>query len=631
MDELDPSRLQAMAEVLAHRGPDDFGYLLLDSRSGGFQIGQAGFERRPCDVCLGNRRLSIIDLSPNGRQPMHNETTDVFVVFNGEIFNYLELRDTLAAKGHVFRSETDTEVIVHAYEEWGADCVTRFNGMWALAVWDQRNRQFFCSRDRFGIKPFYYHLDSDAFFFASEIKGVLAAMEARPRADLGVVGDYLFDGSLCHTRDTFFEGIERLEPSHNLVVSADGVRTSRYWDYRTQSQAYDDHRPVETFRDLLDDAVKLRLRSDVPVGIALSGGLDSTSVLACAARRTGTHKIKAFTAVFPGEPFDEREYARLASQELGAELFCVEYQPEHFIEDLRRITWHLDYPALDGQVLPRWHIMRLASRHVKVILEGQGSDEMLAGYVGRYFIPHLMDELGRMKPGQRLATLKKLFGACQDMVRGQGGAIYARLLRRLAAKALRAWGNRPARNLAYTREFAGMCPGRAEAPRAHEFGDRLTNLLHYDHATGILPMLLKFGDALSMAFSIESRLPFLDHRLVEFVFRLPAHYKLDGALSKGVLREAMAGAIPEQIRSRRDKVGFHTPMSRWIGHCMDSGVRPLLLSSRCKDRGILDVKKVERLLAQQAQGRAHIEYSIFRWLCVELWFRLFIDGEGVST
>ncbi len=627
-DESDPARLQAMTDVLVHRGPDDVGYLLLDSRDGSFRTGQTVSEPHPCDVCLGNRRLSIIDLTPNGRQPLRNERADLFVVCNGEIFNYLELRDELAARGHVFRSHTDTEVIVHAYEEWGEDCVTRFNGMWAFALWDQRERRLFCSRDRFGIKPFYYHLDDNLFLFASEIKGLLPALGARPRANYAVLGDYLLRQALCHAPETFFEGIRRLEPAHHLTVTAEGARASRYWDYRTRSQTYDDRRPVETFRALLDDAVRLRLRSDVPVGLALSGGLDSTSVLACVARRTGGHPIKAFTAVFPGERFDESEYARLASSELGAELHCVEYRPEHFIEDLRDITWHLDYPTTDSQVLPRWQIMRAASRAVKVILEGQGADEMLAGYLGRYFGPYLLDELGRLKAGRRLARLKKLIGSCRDTWRSQGRSLGGGLWRYGVARARSAWTGMSASHCVYTREFLDLHSNHPPAPWARQFEDRLTNLMHFDHAVNYLPFLLKLGDALSMAFSLESRLPYLDHRLVEFVFQLPVEYKMDGALSKGILRSAMAGAIPERIRNRRDKVGFYTPISQWITRCMDSDIRPLLLSARCRDRGLFDMKKMEQVLSRQHRGRSRMEYYIFQWLSVELWFRLFIDGDG---
>jgi asparagine synthase (glutamine-hydrolysing) len=620
-----------MSDMLVHRGPDDFGYLLLRSRDGEFRLGQGDFERLPADVCLGHRRLSIIDLSPLGRQPMSNETNDVFLVFNGEIFNYLELRDELGAKGHSFRSQTDTEVVIHAYEEWGADCVTRFNGMWALAIWDQRKRELFCSRDRFGIKPFYYYLDKTVFVFASEIKGILPALDTRPSADFGVLGDYLIDGTLCRTENTFFKGILRLPPAHNLIVSASGTRTSQYWDYTTRSQTYNETQPVETFRELLTDSIRLRLRSDVPVGIALSGGIDSSSILALASGLMGPNRPKAFTAVFPGESYNEYEYARIASQAAGAELFCVDYQPRRFLEDLSRVIWSMDYPALEGQVLSRWELMRLAGRHVKVVLEGQGADEMLAGYVARYFAPYLFDEIAGAGRRQNGLSFRELVGSCREVHRAFGWRAYRGLFRHLAPAALplRTFRNLSASSRVYSPEFARLIPGHPEELKKGPFELRLTNLLHFDCAKGILPMLLKFGDALSMASSVESRLPFLDHRLVEYAFSLPAHFKLRGSQSKGILREAMAGVIPERIRRRTDKVGFLTPVARWIGESMDDGVRPLLLSKRCRDRGIFDVTRIERQLTQQARGQAHIENSIFRWVSLELWFRLFIDGDGI--
>ena len=563
---------------------------------------------------------------------MSNETNDIFLVFNGEIFNYLELRDVLLAKGHSFRSHTDAEVILHAYEEWGAECVTRFNGMWALAIWDQRKREMFCSRDRFGIKPFYYYLDKTVFVFASEIKGILPALDRRPSADFGVLGDYLIDGTLCRTENTFFKDIRRLPPAHNLIVSTSGTRTSRYWDYTTHSQAYNETQPVETFRELLIDSIRLRLRSDVPVGVALSGGIDSSSVLAVAGSLMGPNRPKSFTAVFPGESYNEYEYARIASEAAGSELFCVDYQPGHFMEDLSQVIWSMDYPALEGQVLSRWELMRLAGRHVKVVLEGQGADEMLAGYVARYFAPYLFDEISGAGGRRNGLSLRELLDSCREVHRAYGWRAYQGLFRHLAPRALslRAFRNLSASSRVYSREFARLNPGHPEELEKGPFEDRLTNLLHFDCAKGILPMLLKFGDALSMASSVESRLPFLDHRLVEYAFSLPAHFKLRGSQSKGILREAMAGVIPEQIRRRTDKVGFRTPLARWIGECLDDGVRPLLLSKRCRERGIFDVARIERCLAQQARGQAHNEYSIFRWVSVELWFRLFIDGDRLS-
>jgi asparagine synthase (glutamine-hydrolysing) len=291
----------------------------------------------------------------------------------------------------------------------------------------------------------------------------------------------------------------------------------------------------------------------------------------------------------------------------------------------------MDYPALEGQVLSRWELMRLAGRHVKVVLEGQGADEMLAGYVGRYFAPYLFDEIAGAGRRQNGLSFRELLGSCREVHRTCGWRAYQGLFRHLAPRTLplRGFRNRSASSRVYSREFAGLNPGHPEELEKGPFEDRLTNLLHFDCAKGILPMLLKFGDALSMAFSVESRLPYLDHRLVEYAFGLPAHFKLRGSQSKGILREAMAGVIPERIRHRTDKVGFQTPVARWIGGCMDDGVRPLLLSKRCRERGIFDVTRIERRLAQQARGQAHDEDSIFRWVSVELWFRLFIDGGGL--
>ncbi len=621
-----------MTDSLTHRGPDDLGYLLLDSRNGEFQLTQISYASEPRDVCLGHRRLSIIDLSPSGRQPMANDRRDTFVVFNGEIFNYLELRAELAAMGHAFRTHSDTEVILHAYEQWGAGCVQRFNGMWALSIWDQRKREMFCSRDRFGIKPFYYWLDESAFIFASEIKGILRALETRPGANRSVIGDFLIDGSLCRTADTFFEGIQRLLPAHNLTVSAEGARVSRYWNYPEAAPPCNEGEATERFQALLDDAVRLCLRSDVPVGIALSGGMDSSSILALASRTQHSQRLKAFTAVFPGQPYDESEYAELAARASGAELFCIDDRSPNLLDDLTRIIWTMDYPALDPQVLSRWRLMRLASEHVKVVLEGQGADEMLAGYPVRYFAPYLLDELGNRARGRGGVPLRDLAQACRTVHREYGNLAWYGLIRQLTPRnlSLRWLRRMQAKNQVFTPEFVRANPGRQEAIPDGIYGDRLTSMMHYDHATGILPMLLKFGDALSMSFSVESRLPFLDHRLVEFVFSIPPNRKLQGSLTKGILREAMAGVVPERILSRTDKVGFRTPVDRWIAEHMDSTIRPILLSKQCKERGIFDTRSLERVLERQISGKALLQNSIFRWLSLELWFRLFIDGEMLS-
>ncbi len=616
-DEDDFQRVLVMTNLLKHRGPDDFGYMFLDSRNGRFQIGRRDFERRPCDVSFGNRRLSIIDLSPAGAQPVVNENRDVIGVFNGEIFNYIELREQLISRGHKFRSDSDSEVIVHAYEDWGAACVEKFNGMWALAIWDQRRQELFCSRDRFGIKPFYYFLNDEVFVFASEIKAILPALDRRPEPDMKVVRDFMVHGSLGRTCDTFFKDIKRLEPARNLIVSSSGFRISRYWDYHTQSGGYFANDPIETFKGLLDDAVRLRLRSDVPVGVALSGGLDSTSLLAYISKSGYNGALKAFTAVFPGERFNEHRHAEVAANALGAELFCVEYKPDNFLDDLRQVTWYLDYPAAEGQVILRWRLMDLASRHVKVIVEGQGADEMLAGYPRRYFMPYFQDEVSRFHLVNVTNMLVRRWGFFRDKA--------FRTLKQTLSVAKKNSQSAPVSP--YSRDFIGAVYDHTNVAPERPFHDRLTETMHRDHSTNILPMLLKYGDALSMASSVESRLPFLDHRLVEFVFQLPYYHKYDGRMTKMILRKAMAGAVPHSILARTDKVGFETPLHKWISGHLDSEIRPMLLVDRCLDRGIFDEKQLNRLLNKdRLNSHLYASYQVFRWLSVEVWFQQFIDA-----
>ncbi len=627
-DESDPRRLSAMTDALVHRGPDDYGYLLLDSHGGSFTLGQeATFDRR-CDLLLGSRRLAIIDTSPAGRQPMTNETRDLFLVFNGEIYNYQELRRDLRARGHRFSSDSDTEVIVHAYEEWGPGCVARFNGMWAFALWDQRRRVLFCSRDRFSVKPFYYYIDENVFVFASEIKAILCALPQRPSPDWGPIHAFLTRNALCHTDETLLEGIKRLPPAHNLSVTSDRIELTPYWNYDSPTEAYDYSRPEETFAALLDDAVRLRLRSDVPVGIALSGGMDSSSIAALARRHLGRGELKVFTAEFPGTRHDERHYAELVAQRFGAEFHVAEYRPKSLIEDLRRVIWHMDQPAPAGQVLPRWHLMGLAAEHVKVILEGQGSDEMLAGYPSRYFRPWLRDELDNLASSELLGSSARLAAAIVEKFRRSEANPQQAISRRVFRILKRRLGVMAAGHRALTpafRELGRQSAGELSAERRH--GNRLTNALLNDHSRDMLPWLLMFGDAISMGHSIEARLPFLDYRLVEFVFGLPIGWKFDGIESKIVLKRSLRDALPPEILARKDKIGFATPVDRWMENCLDSEIRPLLLSSRARSRGIFESAAIEKTLARFAGGDRRFTRLIFRWLSLEIWFQLYIDGS----
>jgi asparagine synthase (glutamine-hydrolysing) len=579
-------------------------------------------------VLLGNRRLSILDPSSAGRQPMTNEARDIFLTFNGEVYNYVELRTELRGRGHRFVSESDTEVVVHAYEEWGPACVRRFNGMWAFALWDQPRRRLFCSRDRFGAKPFYYRLDDGLFVFGSEIKAILAALEGRPSPHWPTIVAFLTAGLVCHTVDTFFDGIARLPAAHNLLISRDRVELIRYWDYTDQSHVYDYRRPGATFAELFDDAIRLRLRSDVPVGIALSGGIDSASVTAVA-RQHHRASLKAFTAEFPGKPYDERCFAELVATRFDAELHPVAYRPTSILEDLRHVIWHMDYPTPHSQILPRWHLMRLAAQHVKVVLEGQGSDEMLAGYPFRYFPHHVAHELTMLTPRDFVRRGGRLIAAGARMSYRLGSDAIPLALGLVAPALSRLLGPVRLREDVISPELRALLPRASrQADLNGPFSDALTRALHADHSRDMLPQLLKFGDAISMAHSIEARMPFLDYRLVEFVFRLPARDKLDGVTTKVILKRALGGTLPPEIVARREKVGFQTPIEEWLATAIDREIRPLLLSPEARRRGVFDHRALVRALDRFPWGGRSVALLVFRWLALEVWFRLFIDAPA---
>ncbi len=621
----DSRRLAAMSIAVAHRGPDDHGYLQLDSASGNIALGRELAPASGHDVLLGSRRLAVIDPSAAGWQPMANAARDIFLVFNGAIYNYPELKRELGARGRRFASGSDTEVILQAYEEWGPDAVTRFNGMWALVLWDQRQRLLFCSRDRFGAKPLYYYVDDDLFVFASEIKALLPALPRRAAPDWPMIYAYLARNALCHTSATLLTTVKRLRAAHNLLVSKDAVKSSRYWDYRSQSHTYAYDRPEETFHSLLDDAVRLRLRSDVPVGVALSGGLDSTAIAALTRRHHGG-AIKAFTAEFPGTPYDEGPDAAVMARSIAAEHYLIPYRPRSLADDVRRVVWHMDQPAPHPQVLPRWALMQTAAQQVKVILEGQGSDEMLAGYPRRYFPAWLSDEVVRLRS-------PALFAACANIVRAVASrrTSSARLVRAALERALRLTRRSRRRRTidAFHPDFRAFGDrSREQSDATSDHGSRLAAALLRDHQRDLLPWLLMLGDTISMAHSLESRLPFLDYRLVEFCFALPNEWKYDGVDSKIVLRRVLKTLAPPEITARREKIAFNAPVERWIAAALETEVRPMLLSARARGRGIFEPGAVQNTLAGFAAGRLGHSTTIFRWLSLEIWFQLFIDNDA---
>lgn len=617
--ESDPYLIRNMTNLLAHRGPDDSGHLLLDTASGSFDLGRIEHWVRPCDLCLGNRRLAIIDLSSCGRQPMMNESEDCFLVFNGEIYNHEDLRRLLLSRGHLFSSGADSEVALHAYEEWGDACVSRFNGMWAFALWDQRNRRLFCSRDRFGIKPFYYLVDRETFAFASEAKALLQLLQGRPKVNERLIHAFLSGVGMEHPERTFFDGILKLKPAHNLVVTSENEKFHRYWGLHEPNGSAGHSDPYGRFRELLQDAVNLRVRnSDVPVGLALSGGLDSSSILSCIAWLRSGQEIEAFTSVFPGFRYDESYFARIAAKRFKSKLHEVMYDPSHLLNDLRQVLWHLDFPSIEYQILPRWTLMQTAATRVKVILQGQGADELLAGYTNNYLASYLAAEADF--PGGWPRVLRTLLSTVQNRP-----LCFSMLMRCLSRLALPRSVYAKMRSPQLLNEaFKRSHPVEPPLIVHKQFGDPLTDRLHFDLTTGTLPMLLRMDDAICMAHGLESRLPFLDYRLVEYLFTLPFRLKMDAGVSKPLLRHAFKDEIPEPILERRDKIGFYAPLGKWLRPLLFD-IRSILLDRSCLGRGLLARKGLEDLIEKVRVGRPWAAHGLFKILSLELWFGLFVD------
>jgi asparagine synthase (glutamine-hydrolysing) len=570
----------AMTRALRHRGPDDEGYLLADSRTGRTCAHRgadtaAGVDATPLpslppegtDVALGHRRLAILDLSPAGHGPMASADRTLWITYNGEVYNYVELRDELRGRGHEFRTGTDTEVLLAAYAEWGEDALRHLNGMFAFALYDARRGVLFAARDRFGVKPFFYHHTLGLFAFASEIKGVLANPRVARAVHEPTLAGFLSRGQLDEGEQTFFEGVLSLPAAHRLTLDVKSGRlaVSRWYDVPVpaEERAAD----PSAFRALLEDAVRLRLRSDVDVGTCLSGGLDSSSLVALTARlRQGDRGRRAFSILYDEPGMIERPFVEAVVAATGVEAHETSASAADLLADLPALIRHQDEPIPSAGPFSHWRVMRLAHEHgMKVLLDGQGADEILAGYpyqLGAFFgETAARSGTGRAIREARAAT--QVTG--RPLMFHLGLLAYQRLplpaaLRRLAVGRFSTHTHVP-RAMLEPGLAARLAPdaGLRHLPRATLREERLANLWRTS-----LPALLRYEDRNSMAFGIEARTPFLDYRLVEHAIALPAQALVKGGWSKAILRDAMSGVLPETVRLRRDKLGFTTPEKRWM-------------------------------------------------------------------
>jgi asparagine synthase (glutamine-hydrolysing) len=623
-------RAVLMRDVISHRGPDGAG-LHADGTA-----------------ALAHRRLSIVDLA-GGHQPLANEDETIWVTYNGEIYNHASVRAELEAAGHRYRTRSDTETIVHAYEQWGDDCVDRFRGMFAFAIWGSPRRRLLLVRDRLGIKPVYWALTArsapdgrgERLLFASEIKAILESglIEARPNR--GAVPEVLATRGTAGT-ETLFEGIHKLLPGHRLVYQDGRVRVSQYWDVPNggPDPALAD-RPdaelVDRFRSLLQESVRLRLMADVPLGMFLSGGIDSAAIAALMTREMN-RPVETFSVAFEDRAFSELDYSRQAAEAIGAVRHEVIVGEDDFFGALPRLVWHEDEPIAHPSSVPLHFVSALARDRVKVVLTGEGSDELLAGY-GRYpralmnwkagavyerlvpgalrngvasaLVPRLPGRLGQYAARSFLAMPRTAAAMFLDNFAG----IPLRDQRELLASSMT--GHDPyAASLAYFNAAGGSQPA-------------LGRILYTDIKTYLVELLMK-QDQMSMSASIESRVPFLDHKLVEFAAGLPERMKLTGFTTKRILREAVRGIVPDTILTRR-KMGFPVPFGRWMAGRWNGVARQVLLDRRTLERGIFNRDGVERLLDAHRSGSRRGGDAIWALLNLELWYRTFIDRDGVQT
>jgi len=639
----DLGRLQAMTHLLRHRGPDDEGFVLIDPAGGQSfthggadtpaEVFRSGLPWAPgvargvqatatYAVALGHRRLAIVDLSPTGHQPMCDPGSRCWIVYNGEVYNHVELRDELAGRGVKFSGTSDTEVILAAYRAWGDDCVRHLNGMFAFAIWDTDRRRLFCARDRLGVKPFYYQFDGREFAFASEARALVLTQHWRIQPYLPAVRDLLALDWVDHQSHTFFEGLSQLPPGHRLSVGEDGFRIDRWWGLDPARRAQGSSADLAAqYSDLFTDSVRLRLRADVEVGSCLSGGLDSSAVLTTAARlaNAGLH---AFTCGYDeGPAFDERPYARAAAEAAGATSHVVVPDGSDFWSVFDTLADQQGEPTAGPGVYSQWHVMKLAhANHMKVLLDGQGGDETLAGYF-RYLPTRLRD----LAAAGNVSRFAKLWGEVSDRL-GFGTTFLHTFEPWLPRKLVDAVRNRYGQGK--ERVLAG--PLRRVAshpPRPPKTGrSALWSQLAFDTTVRQLPSLLRYEDRSSMAFSIETRLPFLDYRLVELAFALPDTEKLDGVVTKAIARRALGDRVPASILERRDKMGFETPADLWLRGRYAGDVRRRL-ARKGPFQDWVNGGEIATALDDFFAGRRDIGLQIWRWLALEAWSQAYVASD----
>jgi asparagine synthase (glutamine-hydrolysing) len=618
-----PAALREMCRAITHRGPDDEGF---------YTDGAVG---------IGMRRLSIVDVA-GGHQPISNEDGTLWIVFNGEIYNHLALREQLIARGHRYSTHSDTETIIHLFEEYGADCVQHLRGMFAFAIWNRNTKTLFIARDRLGIKPLYYKLSPERLLFGSEIKAVFAHGGVRPEFNRAALPEYLAFGYLS-AEESCYNGILKLLPGHTMTVAPDGTANIRqYWDLdaSTTHESRDENHYVQSYRELLEGAVQSHLMSDVPLGVFLSGGVDSSAVAALMTKLR-RESVETFSVGYTEQTYSELPFARTVSDHIHSRHHEVFVSEDDFFGSLPHLIWHEDEPIVWPSSVSLYFVARLARERVTVVLTGEGADETLAGYTRYAFTLKnaAMDRAYRsMVPSFARRGLRDAIATSSLL----SATLRRKLEHTFLAKDGNSWASfyfdnffsafgAAEQNGLLTADFAQeAAPSTAYnnvlAYWEHSSGEMLQRLLYTDIKTYLVELLMK-QDNMSMAASIESRVPFLDHVLVEFATRIPREAQIQGLAGKGVLKKAVQDLLPHSILYR-PKLGFPTPWSGWLAGPRLETIRAMLLEPRSLNRGYFRREAIEKLFDEHRAKHRDNYDRIWRLLNLELWHRVCLEGES---
>ncbi len=627
-----------MNNLLRHRGPDDEGFTGINTRSGKFQeysgndsippiknksphISKAEYEN--FDLFLGHRRLSIIDLSQNGHGPMCDTSGKIWITYNGEIYNYIELREELIKSGFKFKTQSDTEVILNAYLKWGYECLNKFNGMWAFAIWDSNDKSLFLARDRFGVKPLYYAMNNDYFAFSSEIKALISLNPGNFNINESRIPFYLLYGNRLNNEETYIRDIFCLKASYFMVLKNSELTTKKYYDVKPDSLNDLSEKELSSrLTDLLSDSINLRFRSDVPVGTCLSGGFDSSSIVAFSSKLKGKG-LNTFSAVWKDKKCDESKYINIVNDAYGCNGNKIEPGELEFESVFNELCYYQEIPTEGPGLYPQWYVMKKAREKVTVLLDGQGGDEVFGGYfmMGSYLRSIIKD-----KSYINLITDFKHFYKflSKNGIHSFSGWLFPGLYNQVVRGFLSERANILNKELAKGLKKNMLQPDM-EPPK--KFKNYINNQSYHFLMNLTIPSLLHYEDRSSMAHSIESRVPFLDYRLVEFGLNLPQKYLSSKELSRPLYRKAISGYLPKEIVNRTDKLGYPTPFTIWTRTILKSYILDIFDAPKAGFYDFVNKEYLTKILNEHFNSKKDYGWEIWRLLSLERFLRL---NDGIS-